>query len=702
MADGTGEPVRSESMEATPTLDPRAAVPGAHTAASHHDLLPVLTDTTDAELEADAARISIARRLRQPRTIISIAVPLAIIAAFFAINGEQLRTVPGLVLSANPALVLLAVVVFYAGFPLRGRRWAILLRGTGLRISTKDSTEIIFLSWLVNCVVPAKLGDVYRAYLLKINSTASLSRTFGTVFIERILDLFAIALIGLAAGYWSFRSGLPPAIQVVFLIGIVVVGVLAVGLFTMRNFGRRIIVALPLPHIVRDLYERFEEGVFGALVVRQPADPRFPHRPDLDDRGIAALPGRAGARIRRCVAGPLRGGVRRVDRIAVDRRAPQPRRLRRRRGRGHRRPSLRVWRAVARGDRHRTARSRHQRLLDHLLRLDPLRRFAPAARRGSHRGTGRIARPDDHGSLSGTRPLNGAGERPHTGRYRSVTHPQRVPRWLCCIRAGALGVPWSWRASLGSPRRTVVDLTRLDRSARAQFEPTGTNGGYRQVPDFRIIDRIEAPNERDPAARGQAPRSAQASMTSQNGRAFNEWLRAQLKAKKMSQRQLAQQSGVDHSTISRLIRGDRMPSLGTATKLARGLRELRDDADTPQYLGLVASGSANPTARVEYALRADELLSEPQVRQVMEYYLAVRMRRYGRTFPSGATGSGSGSSEHGPDRSMTSSNVGGRPMTGGGASSVGGIGSSTSGGGSATAVSTVRSVTRGTGREGRY
>ena len=70
-------------------------------------------------------------------------------------------------------------------------------------------------------------------------------------------------------------------------------------------------------------------------------------------------------------------------------------------------------------------------------------------------------------------------------------------------------------------------------------------------------------------------------MTSQNGRAFNEWLRAQLKAKKMSQRQLAQQSGVDHSTISRLIRGDRMPSLGTATKLARGLRELRDDADTP-------------------------------------------------------------------------------------------------------------------------
>jgi len=123
-------------------------------------------------------------------------------------------------------------------------------------------------------------------------------------------------------------------------------------------------------------------------------------------------------------------------------------------------------------------------------------------------------------------------------------------------------------------------------------------------------------------------------MTSPNGRAFNEWLRAQLKAKKMSQRQLAQQSGVDHSTISRLIRGDRMPSLGTATKLARGLREIREDADTAQYLGLVASGAQNPTARVEYALRADEALGEPQVRQIMEYYLAVRMRRFGRVFHS--------------------------------------------------------------------
>ena len=136
-------------------------------------------------------------------------------------------------------------------------------------------------------------------------------------------------------------------------------------------------------------------------------------------------------------------------------------------------------------------------------------------------------------------------------------------------------------------------------------------------------------------------------MTTENARAFNEWLRAQLKAKKMSQRQLAQQSGVDHSTISRLIRGDRMPSLGTATKLARGLREIRDDADTSVALGVVSVGPQNPTARVEYALRADEALSEPQVRQIMEYYLAVRVRRFGRSYSPVGTPDGGTNGAHG-------------------------------------------------------
>ncbi|HEX5396048.1 MAG TPA: helix-turn-helix domain-containing protein [Candidatus Limnocylindria bacterium] len=116
-------------------------------------------------------------------------------------------------------------------------------------------------------------------------------------------------------------------------------------------------------------------------------------------------------------------------------------------------------------------------------------------------------------------------------------------------------------------------------------------------------------------------------MTLQPPRSFNSWLRGQLKEKKMSQRQLALQSGVDHSTISRLIKGDRMPSLGTATKLARGLREIHDEADGPAYFASLAQRDVMPTTRVEYALRGDDALTETDVRELMQSYITVCARR---------------------------------------------------------------------------
>jgi glycosyltransferase 2 family protein len=214
-------------------------------------------------------QLSLGRRLRQRRTIISLVLPLVLLVLFAsALPGFHLDRLPGLILHANPLLLLAAFVIFYLGFPLRGLRWAILIRATGFRLGIRDASEIIFISWLVNCLVPAKLGDLYRAWLLKINSTVSLSRTFGTVFFERILDLFAIVVLGLASGYWSFRGKLPDQVQVVFAIGVVLVVVLAAGLLTMRNFGRRVIVALPLPHRVLEFYDRFEEGVFSAIGLR--------------------------------------------------------------------------------------------------------------------------------------------------------------------------------------------------------------------------------------------------------------------------------------------------------------------------------------------------------------------------------------------------------------------------------------------------
>jgi glycosyltransferase 2 family protein len=217
------------------------------------------------ETLAEREQLSLAKRLRDPRTIVSIVLPILLLGLLATqLPGFRLEEAAQRIGQADPLLLLAAFAVYYLGFPLRGYRWQLLLRNAGTRVNLRDSTEIIFISWLVNCLVPAKLGDVYRAWLLRANFLVSLSRTFGTVFIERIFDLFAIALLGLAAGFWSFRAGLPQEVQIVFGIGLAVVIALSIGLYTVRSFGRRFLVRSPLPkkQKVLEYYDRFEQGVF--------------------------------------------------------------------------------------------------------------------------------------------------------------------------------------------------------------------------------------------------------------------------------------------------------------------------------------------------------------------------------------------------------------------------------------------------------
>ena len=193
------------------------------------------------------------------------------------------------------------------------------------------------------------------------------------MFIERILDLFAIVTLGLAAGFVSFRSGLPADVQIVFAIGVVFVLVLAGGLMTMRNFGRRILTRLPLPHRILEFYDRFEEGVFGSIGLR--ALPRLvvitgfiwateAMRLYLVVQALG-LPGRPPRHQRRVLRGPRR--------VAADRRAADAGRDRLRRGRRRRAADDRLRRPADRRAGDHARRSGDQRALDHRDRLGRLR-----------------------------------------------------------------------------------------------------------------------------------------------------------------------------------------------------------------------------------------------------------------------------------------------------------------------------------------
>jgi uncharacterized protein (TIRG00374 family) len=213
--------------------------------------------------DAPLPEVGLARRVLNVRTIGSIVFGIVLIALLVKVVGANLDETVRVISHANPLFLLFAFVAYYLTFPLRGFRWHFILKRVGTELPLKPATEILFLSWFVNCVVPAKLGDIYRAYLLKGNYGASISRTVGTIFIERIADIMVIFGLALAAGFWSFRGRNRPEVDALFLFGFIFAMVLLVLVVLLRYHGQRLTRFLPAR--IGDLYERFHEGSTGAL-----------------------------------------------------------------------------------------------------------------------------------------------------------------------------------------------------------------------------------------------------------------------------------------------------------------------------------------------------------------------------------------------------------------------------------------------------
>jgi glycosyltransferase 2 family protein len=231
--------------------------------------LPDPATVRDPVPDALPDEVSLRRRVVNVRTLGSLAFGVVLLVLLFrVIFGADFDwgLVGRLIAEADPAFLGLAFVAYYATFPLRSLRWRFVLSRSGVRIGFGDATEILFLSWFVNCLVPAKLGDVYRAYLLRGNFGASIPRTLGTIFIERIADLIVIAVLALAAGFWSFRGRSRPEMDALFITGFAIALSLLVVVIVLRQMGAHL--TRFLPRRVGVLWDRFHEGSTGALTVR--------------------------------------------------------------------------------------------------------------------------------------------------------------------------------------------------------------------------------------------------------------------------------------------------------------------------------------------------------------------------------------------------------------------------------------------------
>jgi uncharacterized membrane protein YbhN (UPF0104 family) len=90
----------------------------------------------------------------------------------------------------------LAIAVCLLAWLLRGLRYKVILAGIGIHCSFLFSTGCIFISQTANLIVPARLGDMVRVFMLKHEYGTGISQGISSIVVERVFDIVTVALLG--------------------------------------------------------------------------------------------------------------------------------------------------------------------------------------------------------------------------------------------------------------------------------------------------------------------------------------------------------------------------------------------------------------------------------------------------------------------------------------------------------------------------
>jgi glycosyltransferase 2 family protein len=127
------------------------------------------------------------------RLLVGVAISAVFVVA--TVSRVDLDEVGAALQRVNFAAVALAIPLVFVELVLRGFRWQRLLE-TLARIPVKRTVAYLAIGYFANSMLPARLGDVARAYLAGKSFGISRLAVLGTVVVERLADgLFILGLV---------------------------------------------------------------------------------------------------------------------------------------------------------------------------------------------------------------------------------------------------------------------------------------------------------------------------------------------------------------------------------------------------------------------------------------------------------------------------------------------------------------------------
>jgi uncharacterized protein (TIRG00374 family) len=127
------------------------------------------------------------------KSILTIVISLAF-AGFFlwlALRGLDFKVIQKSLAKANYIWVLFASVFGLLAYWFRAIRWNLMLEPMGHRISNSNALWSISFGYLMNLTIP-RSGEVARATALYGVEKVPVDKSFGTIILERVVDLICM------------------------------------------------------------------------------------------------------------------------------------------------------------------------------------------------------------------------------------------------------------------------------------------------------------------------------------------------------------------------------------------------------------------------------------------------------------------------------------------------------------------------------
>jgi hypothetical protein len=122
-----------------------------------------------------------------------LSLALAVIFLYIAFYGINFNEVLNVVSHTSVLWLFVFIITVFLGHIIRALRWKVILNSVKPNASFKNLFGALMVGYGVNCITP-KLGEITRAVLLGKWENLSRSSMFGTVIVERVIDIISLGL----------------------------------------------------------------------------------------------------------------------------------------------------------------------------------------------------------------------------------------------------------------------------------------------------------------------------------------------------------------------------------------------------------------------------------------------------------------------------------------------------------------------------